>query len=74
MLILYIFVSFSPFFPNVPPGFKIIENPQPPIYLPILVKDITNISIKVLDQQGRIVIFGEKEEITIRIHLQEVQR
>ena len=62
------------FFPNVPPGFKIIENPQPPIYLPVLVKDITNISIKVLDQHGRTVKFGEKEEITIRIHLREVQR
>ena len=62
------------FFPNVPPGFKIIENPQPPIYLPLLIKDISNISVKVLDQRGRVVKFGEKEEITVRIHLQEVQR
>lgn len=56
------------FFPNVPPGFKIVECPSNVIYLPINVKTITHITIQIMDQNGFPVSF-RKEAITIGLHL-----
>lgn len=56
------------FFPNVPAGFKIIESPQLPIYLPVTGNVISTLTVRVLDQDGNIVNF-RGEEVTIRLHL-----
>ena len=53
------------FFPAVPPGFKIIEIPAQVIYLPIAVKSINNIQIRILNQDSNLVNF-RGEIITIR--------
>lgn len=59
------------FFPTVPPGYKIVETPNPIIYLPISTKTITNITIKILDQNDSPVSF-RSETITVRLHLKEL--
>lgn len=60
------------FFPSVAAGFKLVEEPSPVIYLPVTKHTISNISLRVIDQQGRLVNFRE-EVITIRLHLRKVQ-
>jgi hypothetical protein len=60
------------FFPSVPPGYKIIESPDHVTYLPISVKTITNITIKVLDQDGDLVNF-RGETVTIGLHLKSIR-
>lgn len=56
------------FFPSTPPGYKIIEVPTNPIYLPVIVKTIDHLQIKVVDQDGRLVNF-RGETITVRLHI-----
>lgn len=56
------------FFPNVGPGYKIIESPQNIIYFPVTVKVIDKITIKILDQNLKIVDF-QNETVTIRLHI-----
>ena len=58
------------FFPAVPPGYKIIEVPSPVIYLPIVVKSIDHIQVRIVDQDGQLVNF-RGEIITIRLHLKQ---
>lgn len=59
------------FFPAVPPGYKIIEVPSQVIYLPIVLKNIEYLQLRIVDQDGQIVNFrGEK--ISIRLHLKSV--
>jgi hypothetical protein len=60
------------FFPSVAAGFKLVEEPSPVIYLPVTTHTITNITLRVVDQQGRLVNF-RGERITIRLHLRKVQ-
>lgn len=56
------------FFPNVAPGYKIIELPNTIIYLPVIKPTVDNITIKIVDQNGNLINFrGEK--ILIRLHL-----
>lgn len=59
------------FFPIVPSGFKIVESPSPVIYLPISTKTITNITIKILDQDDRPISFSS-ETITVGLHLKKL--
>lgn len=56
------------FFPNVPPGYKIIEVPSNVIYLPIVVQAIQHIQLRLVDQDGDLVNF-RGEVITIRLHI-----
>ena len=56
------------FFPNVAPGFKIIETPQNVIYMPLNTNTIDNITLKIVDQDGNLVNFRQ-EVVTIRLHL-----
>lgn len=59
------------FFPNVSPGYKIIESPQNIIYFPVIVKVIDKVTIKILDQNLEIVDF-RNEIVTIRLHIKEI--
>lgn len=59
------------FYPNVPPGYKIVENPTNVIYLPINTKFISEIVLKITDQDENLVNF-KGELITIRLHLKKL--
>jgi hypothetical protein len=59
------------FFPQVPPGYKIVESPTNVIYLPITAQIISKVSVKITNQDGEILDFG-KEIITIRLHLKKI--
>ena len=56
------------FFPTVPPGYKIVEVPSHVIYLPIAVKTIHRLQLRIVDQDGDLVNF-RGETITIRLHI-----
>lgn len=56
------------FFPAVPPGYKIIEVPSQVIYLPVVVKNIDHLQLRIVDQDGNLINFRE-EIITVRLHL-----
>lgn len=58
------------FFPNVPPGVKIIEVPSNVIYLPINARNIDGIYVRLLDQDGRLINFRD-EIVTLRLHLRK---
>lgn len=56
------------FSPTVEPGYKIVEVPRNVIYLPVNVKQITSISLRLVDQDGDLINFRD-ELITVRLHL-----
>ena len=58
------------FFPNAPPGYKIIESPINVIYLPILTNILTYVELQILDQDQELVSFRQ-ESVTIELHLKE---
>lgn len=59
------------FFPNVDPGYRIIEQPSSLIYLPVNTQTINNITIRLVDQDGDLINFrGEK--ITVVLHLKKL--
>lgn len=58
------------FFPNVRPGYKIIESPQNILYFPVTVKVIDKITIKIIDQDGQLVNF-RNETVTLRLHIKK---
>lgn len=60
------------FFPNVPPGFRILETPNTVIYHSINTSRIDRINLDLVDQNDRTVDF-RGETITIRLHLRERQ-
>jgi len=59
------------FFPAVPPGYKIIEIPTQVIYLPISVKSIDHLELRIVDQDGALVNF-RGEIITVRLHIKSL--
>ena len=56
------------FSPSVGPGYKIVEVPRNVIYLPVNVKRISSITLRLVDQTDNIINF-QGETITIRLHL-----
>ena len=61
------------FYPNVAPGYKIVERPNPSlIYFPVSRHDISRMRVWLTDQNGNLVDF-RWETITIRIYIREVK-
>lgn len=57
---------------NVPPGYKIVEIPKNLIYLPVNCREISSLTLRIVDQTGDLINF-RGEEITIRIHLRPIK-
>jgi len=59
------------FFPNVSPGYKIVENPRNLVYLPVILDKINKMETVVTDQNGKqLNLHGEN--LTIRYHLRDI--
>ena len=58
------------FFPNAAPGQKILDSPHNLIYLSVTVDVISNLSVWLTDQHGKLLDL-RGEEKTIRFHLRE---
>jgi len=56
------------FFPNVGPGYKIIEVPVNLVYLPITLHTISVMETKLTDQNGKLINL-RGEELSIRFHI-----
>ena len=59
------------FFPDVSPGYKIIENPHNLFYLPITADTIHSITIWSTDQNGNELNL-QGENLSMRFHLREI--
>ena len=59
------------FFPDVSPGYKIIENPHNLLYLPITSETIHSITIWLTDQNGNELNL-RGENLSMRFHLREI--
>ena len=60
------------FFPNVSPGYKIIESPVNLVYLPLILNTIDNFNITLTDQDDHILNL-RNEKLTIRFHIREAR-
>ena len=58
------------FFPDVGPGYKIIEKPVNLIYLPLTLNNISQMETKLTDQDGNLINL-RGEELSIRFHIRE---
>lgn len=56
------------FYPQVPPGYKIVEIPTTVIYLPVNVKTVHNITVSLRDQNEAPINFRD-ESVSVRLHL-----
>ena len=60
------------FFPDVSPGYKIIESPVNLVYLPLLTDTIQNLNLSITDQDENVLnLRGEK--LTARFHIREAR-
>jgi len=59
------------FFPNMSPGYKIVENPRNLVYLPVILDKINKMETVVTDQNGKQLNL-RGENLTIRYHLREI--
>jgi hypothetical protein len=59
------------FFPNVGPGYKIIEVPVNLVYLPLTLSTIATMETKLTDQDGKLINL-RGEELSIRFQIREV--
>ena len=59
------------FFPNVSPGYKIVENPRNLVYLPVILDEINKMETVVTDLNGKQLNL-RGENLTIRYHLREI--
>lgn len=58
------------FFPNVGPGYKILQEPLNLIYLPVTLHTISHMETKITDQTGKLMNL-RGEEVSIRFHIRE---
>ena len=58
------------FFPNVSPGFKIVQEPHNLIYLPVTLKTISKMVTELKDQTGKLLNL-RGESVGIRYHVRE---
>ena len=58
------------FYPSCGPGFKIVENPGNIIYLPLNVRRVSNLTVQVKDQEGRLINF-RNEQVSLRLHIRQ---
>ena len=58
------------FFPNVSPGYKIVENRRNLVYLPVILDKINKMETFVTDRNGKQLNL-RGENLTIRYHLRE---
>lgn len=56
------------FFPNVPPGYKIVETPHNLVYLPLTMSTISLMETKLTDQDGKLINL-RSEELSISFHI-----
>lgn len=57
------------FFPSVPPGYHISQEPANPIYLPVIDSNIIDrVTVRVVDQNGEPINFRD-ELISVRLHI-----
>jgi len=59
------------FFPDVNPGYKIVQVPQNLVYLPLHTHYIRTLTVSLTDQHGKLLNLRNKR-ISIRFHLREV--
>lgn len=55
------------FTPSVPPGYRMTENPQSVTYHSVIGDKLEEITVKMIDQDGKLINFGD-EIISIRLH------
>ena len=61
------------FYPNVSPGYKIVERPNPSLlYYPISRHDISRMRVWLTDQNGNLIDL-RGETLAIRIHVREIK-
>lgn len=60
------------FIPSVPPGHRYIEVPRNIIYHPINRRNISSVTIKIVDGHGNLIDF-RKEKIQLRLHLRKTK-
>ena len=53
---------------NVPPGYKLSDTPTHVIYLPVVARNVTDITIRIVDQNGQLINL-RGEAISIRLHI-----
>jgi len=64
-------LSIYSFYPDIPMGYKLIERPTNLLFLPVHVREISNITLRLTNQEGSLVDFNE-EEVTIHLILREL--
>ena len=64
--ILYTFPAYT-----VPVGYKIIERISFPIYLPVRLKSISSIRVRIIDEDGKLINFNN-EEVAMVLELRQV--
>ena len=58
------------FFPNVSPGYKIVETPRNLVYLPVTLETIHSLETSLTDQNGHLLNL-RGETLTMRFHIRE---
>jgi hypothetical protein len=59
------------FFPNVSPGYKIVETLHNLVYLPVNTDEISEMHIRLTDQDGKLLNL-RREKVIIRFHVREI--
>ena len=59
------------FYPRAPTGYKLVERPSSILFLPVNVQEISNVTLRLTDQNGKLVHLNN-EEITIHLILRQL--